>query len=118
MVSIVAKKSRTSSSFPYLANDQACRSWEGAQPGRQLSWPMYIFHTIAVMLSLLMGTGRGAETSFFLFSLSLVFLCEFKLFREFRLLFCEFGKFCEIHKLQETHRVCDHCMGTGYATGR
>jgi len=31
----VAEKSRTFSSFPYSANEQVCRSWEGAQPGRE-----------------------------------------------------------------------------------
>ena len=33
--SVVAKKLRTFSSLPYSANEQACRSWEGAQPGSQ-----------------------------------------------------------------------------------
>jgi len=31
MFLVVAKKSRTLSSFPYSANEQACRRWEGAQ---------------------------------------------------------------------------------------
>jgi len=33
--SVVAMKSSTFSSFSYAANDKVCRSWEGAQPGRQ-----------------------------------------------------------------------------------
>jgi len=30
---VVAKKSKTSFSLPCSANEQVCRSWEGAQPG-------------------------------------------------------------------------------------
>jgi len=30
---VVAKKSRAFSSLPYSANEEVCRSWEGAQPG-------------------------------------------------------------------------------------
>jgi len=52
MFSVVAMKSRTFSSLPYLANEQACRSWEGAQPDRAPSWSMEIFHTKDVMLIL------------------------------------------------------------------
>jgi len=32
MFSIVAMKSRTSSSFSYSAQEQVCRKWEGAEP--------------------------------------------------------------------------------------
>jgi len=32
---VVAMKSRTFSSFPYSANEQVCRSWEGTEPGSQ-----------------------------------------------------------------------------------
>jgi len=35
MFSVVAVKSRTSSSLPCSANAQVCRSWEGAQPDSQ-----------------------------------------------------------------------------------
>ena len=35
MFLIVAEKSRTFSHLPYSASEQACRSWEGAQPGKQ-----------------------------------------------------------------------------------
>jgi len=35
MLLAVAVKSRTFSSLPYLANEQVCRSWKGAQPGSQ-----------------------------------------------------------------------------------
>ena len=34
LFSVVAMKSRTFSGFSYSAHEQACRSWEGAQPGR------------------------------------------------------------------------------------
>jgi len=33
MFSVVTMKSRTFSSFSFSANEEACRSWEGAQPG-------------------------------------------------------------------------------------
>jgi len=39
MFSVVAMKPRTFSSFPYSANEQAWRSWEGAQPGSQHRLP-------------------------------------------------------------------------------
>jgi len=35
MFSVDAMKSRTFSSLPGSVNEQVCRSWEGAQPGRQ-----------------------------------------------------------------------------------
>jgi len=35
MFSVVAIKSRAFSTFSYSADEQVCRSWEGAQPGRQ-----------------------------------------------------------------------------------
>ena len=35
LFSVVAMESRTFSSLPYPANEQVCRSWEGAQPGSQ-----------------------------------------------------------------------------------
>jgi len=35
MFSVVAKKSRTFSSFACSANEHVCRSWEGAQPDRE-----------------------------------------------------------------------------------
>jgi len=52
MLSVVAMKSRTFSSFPYSTDEQACRSWEGAQPDRQPSWPEEIFRAVDVRLSL------------------------------------------------------------------
>jgi len=64
MFSVVAMKSRAFSSFSYSADERVCRSWEGAQPDRQLSWPVEIFHTISIMLSLGMGAGRGKESAF------------------------------------------------------
>jgi len=40
--------------FPvsHILTFQVWRSWEGAQPARQPSWPVEIFHTINIMLSL------------------------------------------------------------------
>ena len=35
MFSVIAMKSRTFFCFSYSANEQVCRSWEGAQPGSQ-----------------------------------------------------------------------------------
>jgi len=39
LFSVVAKKSRTFSGLPCSANEQVCRSWEGAQPGSQPELP-------------------------------------------------------------------------------
>jgi len=50
--SIVAMKSRTFPSFSYPANEQVCRSWEGAWPDREPSWPVEIFQMIDIMLNL------------------------------------------------------------------
>jgi len=52
MFLVIAKISRTFSSFAYLTSEQVCRSWEGAQPDRQPSCSMEVFHTIDVMLIL------------------------------------------------------------------
>jgi len=52
MILVVVKKSRTFSSLPYSANEQVCRSWEGAQPKCYSGLPMEIFHTIDITLSL------------------------------------------------------------------
>jgi len=84
VILVVPMKSRTFSSFSYSANEQVCRSWEGAQPDREPSWPMEIFYTIGVMVSLLMGVGQGAGSSLFhVFKFSLV--QELELIREFSL---------------------------------
>ena len=67
----------------------------GGSTDRQPSWPMEIFHTIEVMLSLAMGAGQGAGTWASLlreFESSLFW--EFKLFQEFGL----FWEFCEVCK--------------------
>jgi len=47
----VATKSMTFFGFPCSADEQVCRSWEGAQPGSSPRWAMEIFHTIDIMLS-------------------------------------------------------------------
>ena len=52
LFSDVAMKSRTFPSFSYPANEQVCRSWEGAWPAREPSWPVEIFHTMDIVLSL------------------------------------------------------------------
>jgi len=59
MLLVVAMKSRTFSSFSYSANEHVCTSCKGAQPDRWPSWPMEIFHTIDIMLSLWKGLARG-----------------------------------------------------------
>jgi len=98
MLLALAVKSRTFSSFSYSAHEQVCRSWEGAEPDRQPSWPMEIFHTIGVVLSLRMGIEQGAES----FQLPLFcefkssFVQEFKLFCEFVFFFRSFAKFSRI----------------------
>ena len=66
-------------------------------------WPLEIFHTIDIMLSLWTGVGQGAENLFHKFSLFLEFnlFCKFKLFHEFG----------EIRELR------DRCSGTGWSIG-
>jgi len=59
MFSVVAVKSRTSQ-FSYSADEQVCRSWEGAHPASQPRWPTEIFQTVDVMLSLGTGVGPGS----------------------------------------------------------
>jgi len=96
MFSVVAMKSRTSSSFSYSANEQVCRRWEGAQPERQPSWPVEIFYTTDVMLSLWGGLAAGQEDiSFSVFQESEISLGqEFQLYWEFSLSW-EFREICE-----------------------
>jgi len=90
MFSVAAVKSRTFSSFSYSANEQLCRSWEGAQPGSQPSWPRDIFHIIDIMLSLGIRIGQRAGIFHFCeFKFSPV--QEFKFFQEISL-FWEFRK--------------------------
>ena len=96
MFSVIAMKSRILSSFSYSADEQMRRRWEGAQPGRQPSWAMDIFHTMGVMLCLWMVVGSGAGI-FFLFRVH-----EFKssLVREFEL-FLEFGLFPGVWRVKK-----------------
>jgi len=49
---VVAKKSKTFISFLCSGDEQAYRTREGAQPDREPSWPVEIFHTIDIMLIL------------------------------------------------------------------
>ena len=101
MVLVIAVKSRTFSSFPYSANEQACRSWQGAQPGRSPNRPMEISHTMDVMPSLWMGVEQGAGIFLFFhcceFESSLVWV--FKLILEFSI-FWKFWKIYEIRELE------------------
>jgi len=70
MFLVVAENQKLFSSLPYSAKDQVCRSWEGAQPGREPSWPVEIFRTIDTMIGLRMEVGRGGEGFlFFLISM-------------------------------------------------
>ena len=104
MFLVVAKKSRTFSSFSNSANEQVCRSREGAQPGSQpkLASRNMPYHGCCGQYI----NGRwagGQEYNLFFprslnFSVSLVF----------------FGEFCKIHKICYFH---DRCSGTGYTTG-
>jgi len=86
MYSIVAKKSRTSSSFSYSANEPVCRSWGKQRKAGGPGWPVEIFHTVAVTVYK-WELASGAGTSLSLFH-------EFKssLVQQFGLL----GEFCKI----------------------
>ena len=73
MFSVAAMKARTFSNLPRSADEQGCRSREGAQPGSYPSWPMQIFHIMGVMLSLWMGVSwrGGGQESIFVVSVGL-----------------------------------------------
>jgi len=61
MFAVVAEISRAFSSLPCSANEEVCRSWKEHSQAATPSWPMDIFHTMAVMLSLWMGFDQGQE---------------------------------------------------------
>jgi len=88
MFAVVAKKSRTFSSFSYSANEQVGRSWVGAEPG---SWPKLPYGNIPYhrhhALVYNWGLAGGQDSSF-----TFIFVQEFKLFHEFSLFFQEFCK--------------------------
>jgi len=68
MFLVVAMKSKTFSSFSYLANEQVCGSREGAQTDRQPSWPMEIFHTLTSRSVYEWLLARGSKLSALLVS--------------------------------------------------
>jgi len=105
MFSVVAMKSRTYSSFSYSVYKRVCGSWEGAQPGRETGWPMEIFHTINIMLSLWMWIGQGAGIVSSLF-------CGFEsaLVQEFK--FSGSSVFFRNFTKSAISRFSDHCSGT------
>jgi len=99
MFLVAAEKSRTFSSLTYSANEQVCRSWEGAQPGSQprlANGNIHRHHALFIR-----GVGRGTGI---LFLLSL--FCEFEssLVREFEL-FWEFSLCQEFCKTLRNLRV-------------
>jgi len=51
MFSVVAKTSGTFFGFPCSADEQVCKIWERAEPEASPGWPMEIFHTIDVVLT-------------------------------------------------------------------
>jgi len=120
MVLVIAKKSRT---FP-VSHIQLMgrRAGAGREHGQaEPGWPMDIFHTVDIMLSLRMGVGRAAGSLFFpLFSRSFngiyFFSWEFDLFRELGLFWGSSVKFGK----SVCSRFCDCCSGTGCdsVTGR
>jgi len=94
MFSVVAMTSKTFSTFSYSANEQVCRSWEGAQPASQPSWPVEMLCTTDIILSLQMGVGWGGCRNL---SFSHFHEFESSVVQEFGL----FGKFCKICKIHE-----------------
>jgi len=67
MLLVVAMKSRTYSSFPYPAHEQACRAGREHSQADSPGWTMEIFHTMDIALSLWMGAGQGARICSFTF---------------------------------------------------
>jgi len=97
MFLVVPKKSRTIFSFPCSANEQACRSWGGAQPGSQPKLtsgniPYHGHHA-----KFIKGGWPGGRNLFSGSSVQRSFFCEFELIQEL----C---KICEFH---------DCCSGIG-----
>ena len=92
MFSVVANKPRTLSSLPYSGNEQVCRSWEGAQPGRwaKLASGNTPYHGQHAQIVNGDWLGYGNVSSLF---------CEFK-----SSLVLEFGLFREFHKI---HKICE-----------
>ena len=68
LVLVVAKKSRTFFSFPCLANEQGCRSWEGAQPDTESQagrWKYPILWTSCSVYKWGLAGEGGQESSLF-----------------------------------------------------
>jgi len=61
---VVAKKSRTFSSFLVQLMSRCAVAGREHSQAANPSWPMEIFHTIDTMLNLRMGVGREAGTLF------------------------------------------------------
>ena len=100
MFLVVAMKSRSFSSFSYFADEQGCRSWEGAQPGREPKLasgniPCHGHHAQFRNGGWLGGREFSALLVFREFKSFLVQECE--LFWEFTLFqdLCKFCKGCE-----------------------
>jgi len=104
MFSVVAMKCRTFPSLPCSADEQVCRSWEGAEPGSQPKLASRNISYHGHHARFMNGGWIGGRKSFF-FS------------PPFPQIFCEFGLFLEVHKIREIHKFLDHCSGIDYAIG-
>jgi len=111
ILSLVAMKSRTFPSLWCSANEQVCRSWEGAQPGGEpklahgnIPYQGYHAHS---MNGLAREQEALAYSGFCEVKSSLV--QEFELFFRGSVFFGSFEKFAEFTSLA----FCSHFLGTG-----
>ena len=98
MSSAVAMKSRTFSGLSCSADGQECRSWEGAQPGRE---PNLASGNIPCHGHHAQFMNRGWAGS------------RDPLFWELKL-FCEFSHFGGSSAKSVSSMFRSHCLGTGY----
>jgi len=117
MFSVVAMKSRTFSSFSYSANEQVCRSWEGAEPDSPPKLANGIIPYHRSHAQFIKGSSPGDKNLFFLLLVSLSHFhgfqsslsWEFELFWEFGL-FWEFCETCKIHDFRVPRLLLEHWL--------
>jgi len=122
MFLVVAKKSRTFFGFPYSANEQVCRSWEGARPGSQPKLargniPYHGRYAQFINGGWLEGRNSLFSRRFQLFSAIPFFFCEFKISMSLNFSGSSVCFLGSSVKLMKSVSSMFHvpCLGTGYA---
>jgi len=111
---LVAKKSRTFSSFSYSANEQVCRSWKGAQPDSQPKMvngniPYHRCHA-----KFINRVGQGAGSLFFFFPIS-PFLWGSSSFCEFGLSSVSLASYVKFSSLRKSAKSVSSGKSMGSA---